>query len=91
MVIVKWGLGTLDQVEYLLENGADPDIRYAQGGPALHLLAQNNAPDADFRREATSLLLYYGADAFLREDSWDVPRTCQAQRQLRGEGRLAES
>jgi len=71
MYIVEWGVGTLGQMEHLLENGADPNIRDAKDKTALHLLAENTDLDADFRREATDLLLRHGADSSLREDSWD--------------------
>lgn len=71
MLAMKWSLGTLEQIECLLENGADPNIRNAKGKAALHLLVENTDPDADFRREATSLLLRHGADSSLREDNFD--------------------
>ncbi|WP_118831778.1 ankyrin repeat domain-containing protein [Salinibacter ruber] len=71
MLAMKWSLGTLGQMECLLENGADPNIQNAKGEAALHLLAQNTDPDADFRREATNLLLRHGADSSLREDNFD--------------------
>jgi ankyrin repeat protein len=71
MEIAKWGVGTVDQMECLLENGADPNIRNATGKTVLHLLAENTDLDADFRREATDLLLHHGADSSLREDSFD--------------------
>ncbi|WP_263831499.1 ankyrin repeat domain-containing protein [Salinibacter sp.] len=71
MLAMKWSLGTLEQIECLLENGADPNIQNAKGKAALHLLAENTDPDADFRREATSLLLRHGADSSLREDNFD--------------------
>jgi len=71
MEIAKWGVGTVDQMECLLENGADPNIRNAAGKTVLHLLAENTDLDADFRREATDLLLRHGADGSLREDGFD--------------------
>jgi ankyrin repeat protein len=58
-------------MECLLENGADPNIRNAEGKTVLHLLAENTDLDADFRREATDLLLRHGANSALREDGFD--------------------
>uniref|UniRef100_UPI0021E72B8C ankyrin repeat domain-containing protein n=1 Tax=Salinibacter sp. TaxID=2065818 RepID=UPI0021E72B8C len=75
MKIARLGVGTLGQMECLLENGADPDIRDATGKTALHLLAENTDLDADFRREATDLLLRHGADRSLEENGFDeTPR-----------------
>ncbi len=71
METAKWGGGTVDQMKCLLENGADPNIQNATGKAALHLLAENTDPDADFRQEATSLLLRHEADSSLREDNFD--------------------
>lgn len=71
MEIAKWGAGTVEQMKCLLENGADPNIRNAAGKTVLHLLAENTDLDADFRREATDLLLHHGANSSLREDSFD--------------------
>ncbi|MCS3642350.1 ankyrin repeat domain-containing protein [Salinibacter ruber] len=65
MLAMKWSLGTLEQIECLLENGADPNIQNVEGDAALHLLAENTDPDADFRRKVTSLLLRHGADDYL--------------------------
>ena len=65
MLAMKGSLGTLEQMECLLENGADPNIQNANGEAALHLLAENTDPDADFRRDATSLLLRHGANDYL--------------------------
>jgi ankyrin repeat protein len=74
MEIAKWGGGTVEQMECLLENGADPNICNAEGKTVLHFLAENTDLDADFRREATDLLLRYGADGSLRENSFnDTP------------------
>ncbi|KAK6412655.1 hypothetical protein LTR95_017945 [Oleoguttula sp. CCFEE 5521] len=58
---------SLSILEMLLDGGADPNLRMADGGTSLHYAAQSGLV------EVVKLLLSYGADRGARNQDWKTP------------------